>query len=287
LLAAIQNFIMQKKTIFIGSSSEGIPVAEAIQILLRADGFNIVVWNQGVFGLGRSILEELVSFLHKSDFGIFILRGDDLLTNRGQTFNATRDNVVFELGMFIGHLGRFNTFVVQDKSVDTKIMSDLNGIVCTSFDGSNPNLNTSLGPAIARIKQQISIQLQPKEILYTEWHLGTKRYVERLSLSPNASEQIVGNRVYEEVGGETQIFKVKGFQGRGFYWLEYHREDGRGGGTIMLHDIGTGNFNGLITAGHCDTAALRCYKNRWILLSNPNEVIFYNQDWLKKIGEYT
>ncbi|MEX2591281.1 MAG: nucleotide-binding protein [Anditalea sp.] len=278
---------METKTIFIGSSGEGIKVAEAIQILLSIDGFDTIVWNQGVFGLGRSILEELVTILHKSDFGIFILRGDDLLTSRGQNFNATRDNVLFELGLFIGHQGRFNTFIIHDNSVNTKIISDLSGIIYTSYDGSKSNLNMSLGPAVARIKQQIYNQLQPKEILYTEWHLGTKKYIERLLLSKNASEKIVGTRLYEEVGGKTQIFNVQGFQGRGFYWMEYHREDGIGGGTIMLHDIGTGNFNGLITAGHCDTSALRCYKNRWVLLSDEKDIISYNPSWLEKIGLFT
>ena len=165
-------------------------------------------------------------------------------------------------------------------------MTDLKGVIYASYDGAKPNLNMALGPAVSRIKQEIYKQLIPKEILYTEWHLGTKKYIEKLLLSRDASENIVGTRVYEESGGQTQIFKVNGFQGGGFYWLEYHRTDGKGGGTIMLHDIGTGNFNGLITAGHCDKSVLRCYKNRWVLLSNETETISYDTNWLEKIGEY-
>lgn len=277
---------MQNTTIFIGSSTEGIKAAEAIQILLSNDGFETLVWNQGIFGLGKSILEELTSFLYQCDFAIFILRADDLLTSKGRDYNVIRDNVLFELGLFIGRLGRLKTFVVYDSSADTKIISDLSGILYTSFDGAKPNLNISLGPAISRIKQQIDDQLKPKEILYTEWHLGTKKYTERLLLSKDSSEQITGTRVYKEAGGQTQIFKVQGFQGRGFYWLEYHRMDGKGGGTIMLHDIGAGNFDGLITAGHCDTSILRCYKNRWVLLSDDKEIITYMKDWLEEIGIY-
>ena len=277
---------MQNKTIFIGSSGEGIKVAEATQILLSNDGFDPLVWNQGIFGLGKSILEELISFLDKCDFGVFILRGDDLLASRGRDYNVTRDNVLFELGLFIGRLGRLKTFIVYDNSTDTKIISDLTGILYTSFDGSKPNLNIALGPAVSRIKQQIDDQLKPKEILYTEWHLGTKKYIERLLLSKDSSEHITGTRVYEETGGQTQAFRVQGFQGRGFYWLEYHRIDGKGGGTIMLHDIGTGNFDGLITAGHCDTSVLRCYKNRWVLVSDEKEIITYNKAWLKEVGIY-
>lgn len=277
---------MHNKSIFIGSSHEGLKAAEAIQILLSADGFDTIVWNQGVFGLGKSILEELISFLDKANFGIFILRAEDLLTSRENNYHVTRDNVLFEFGLFIGRLGRLKTFIVHDKSINTKIMSDLSGILYTSFDGSKPNLNISLGPAISRIKQQIFEQSVPEEIFYTEWHLGNKKYLERLLLSRNSSDQIIGYRLYEEEGGKKQTFVVQGFQGKGFYWLEYHRTDKRGGGTIMLHDIGTGNFDGLITAGHCDTSALRCYKNRWVQISDETNSITYDKEWLKEIGIY-
>jgi Predicted nucleotide-binding protein containing TIR-like domain len=277
---------MKNKPIFIGSSSGGLKVAESIQILLSNDGFDTMVWNQGIFGLGKGLLEELVAVLHKSDFGIFVLRSDDLLISKNNTYNATRDNVLFELGLYIGYLGRLRTFIVYDNSSPTKIIEDLKGVIYTSYDGAKADLNIALGPAVSRVKQEIYKQLIPKEILYTEWHLGAKKYIEKLLLSRDTSENIIGSREYEESGGQTQIFSVKGFQGRGFYWLEYHRPDGKGGGTIMLHDIGTGNFNGLITAGHCDTSVLRCYKNRWVLLSDETETISYDTNWLEKIGEY-
>ena len=41
-----------KPNIFIGSSSEGLPVARAIQTELVTDAY-VPVWNQGVFGLGQ------------------------------------------------------------------------------------------------------------------------------------------------------------------------------------------------------------------------------------------
>ena len=41
-----------KPNIFIGSSSEGLPVARAIQTELVTDTY-VPVWNQGVFGLGQ------------------------------------------------------------------------------------------------------------------------------------------------------------------------------------------------------------------------------------------
>ena len=59
---------MKNKSIFIGSSSDGLKVAESIQILLNNDGFDTMVWNQGIFGLGKGLLEELVTVLHLIHF---------------------------------------------------------------------------------------------------------------------------------------------------------------------------------------------------------------------------
>ena len=277
---------MQNKRIFIGSSTEGLEIAESIQILLDNGKYEPIVWNQGLFGLGKGLLEELVAKLHECAFGIFIFRVDDLLISKDKTYNVTRDNVLLELGLSIGILGRTKTFIVYDNSSATKIMEDLKGVIYASFDGSKLDLNAALGPTVSRIKQEIEKQLLPEKILYTEWHLGTKKYVERLYLTENSSKKIVGNRIYEEYGGGTKIFEVQGYEGDGFYWLEYHSTDGTGGGTIMLHNQGTGNFDGLITAAHCATAVQRCYKNRWKIIKNKAETISYKTRWLVKLGEY-
>jgi len=277
---------MESKPIFIGSSSAGLEVAKVIQQLLKADGYATVIWNQGMFGLGKSILEELVAILHRCAFGIFVFRADDELTSKGTNYPATRDNVLFELGLFIGRLGRSKVFIVYDISTESKIMADLGGVIFASFDGSGPDLNLALAPAISQIQQQIGAEKKPEKIFYTEWHLGNKQYIERLLLSKNEWDQIIGYRTYQEVGGKLQTFEVHGFQGEGLYWLEYHRPDERGGGTIMLRALGSGNFDGLITAGHCDTSALRCYKNRWTQVSDEKEAIVYRKEWLIEIGIY-
>jgi CAP12/Pycsar effector protein, TIR domain len=39
------------------------------------------------------------------DFGVFIFRPDDVVTMRKKEYSAVRDNVVFELGVFVGKLG--------------------------------------------------------------------------------------------------------------------------------------------------------------------------------------
>ena len=123
------------KKIFIGSSSEGLPVAEAIQINLLNHGFNAVMWNdQGVFMPGKSVLDNLIGLLDTFGFAIFVFFKDDIVHIREKEFTAVRDNVIFELGLFMGRMGPENVyFVVPEDCRDFRIMSDLSGIVYLTY----------------------------------------------------------------------------------------------------------------------------------------------------------
>src|SRR5262249_39111506 len=86
---------------FIGSSREGLPIAEAIQQNLDYS-CEATIWYQGVFGLGGGTLESLVDRLESFDFAILVLTPDDVTVSREQTQQSPRDNVLLELGMFLG-----------------------------------------------------------------------------------------------------------------------------------------------------------------------------------------
>lgn len=89
---------------FIGSSVEGLDIAYAIQESLHYS-VEVTVWDQGVFSLSRGTLETLVDSLEKYDFAIFVCSPDDVTNIRGAENRTIRDNVIFELGLFIGKLG--------------------------------------------------------------------------------------------------------------------------------------------------------------------------------------
>lgn len=81
------------------------------------------------------------------------------LTARGESKNTVRDNVLFELGLFIGRLSRSRTFIVKPRGVQLDLPSDLYGITTIDYeqDRSDANLTASLGPAARKIIQAIRL----------------------------------------------------------------------------------------------------------------------------------
>jgi formylglycine-generating enzyme required for sulfatase activity len=142
--------------VFVGSSTEGLPVAKAIQVALDYV-CEVRLWTQGVFGLSQGTLEALVSGAPQFDFAILVLTPDDLVESRGTEGPAARDNVLFELGLFMGVLGRRRTFIVFDRTVSLRLPSDLAGVTCATYapHESSPSgsLGASLGSACTRIEE--------------------------------------------------------------------------------------------------------------------------------------
>jgi hypothetical protein len=142
-----------KPSMFIGSSVEGKRIAETIQVALEYE-VHTTVWHQGVFGLSGGTLETLVSALDEYDFATLVLTPDDLLEKRNASGRCPRDNVLFELGLFMGALGRSRTFIVHSRTTPPMLPTDLAGITPATYE-DRPNLEAALGPACTKIKRAI------------------------------------------------------------------------------------------------------------------------------------
>ncbi|MDP8315588.1 MAG: nucleotide-binding protein [Candidatus Celaenobacter antarcticus] len=141
-----------KLKIFIGSSTEGLEYAKALQQNLDHT-MQVVLWNQGVFGPGSVILEQIVEILKTVDFAALVVTPDDLIQYRNSTQAAPRDNVLIELGLCIGALGRERSFIVYDRSSDIKLPSDLAGITPATFEPHDDgNAQAALGAASTQIE---------------------------------------------------------------------------------------------------------------------------------------
>ena len=140
-------------SVFIGSSTEGLDVAREVELQLQHDALT-TIWKDAVFGLGSGTLDSLMNALDQFDFAIIILSPDDLIDSRSTSFASPRDNVIFELGLFMGRLGRSRTFIVHERDVNLKLPSDLAGITVSPYR-KRDNLSAALSPTCTPIIKAI------------------------------------------------------------------------------------------------------------------------------------
>ncbi|MES2429753.1 MAG: TIR domain-containing protein [Bacteroidota bacterium] len=147
---------MSRPKLFIGSSVEGLTVAYAIQENLKFIA-ETTVWDQDVFNLSESSLDSLIKALDQSDFGIFIFSPDDYIKIRGKKDLAVRDNVIFELGLFIGKLTRKRSFIVLPDQPSFHLPTDLIGFTPATYETNraDKNMQAATGSASNKIREII------------------------------------------------------------------------------------------------------------------------------------
>lgn len=119
--------------IFIGSSVEGLPVAELIRANLqyKADAF---LWNDpGVFGTGSVTIDSLLQAAKRFEFAIFVMSPDDKTLMRGSEYPTPRDNLIFEMGLFAGCNGKDHVFMVTPLDEKVQLPNDLDGITSARY----------------------------------------------------------------------------------------------------------------------------------------------------------
>ncbi|WP_421794666.1 TIR domain-containing protein [Haliscomenobacter sp.] len=141
-----------KPNVFIGSSAEGLPVARLVKKYL-ADFAECNVWDEDIFEFNKSYFETLMELLSFYDYGILIGTADDLVVSREVTTQETRDNVLFEFGLFMGRLGKNKVFFMKEKGAKTP--SDLSGIALPVFSREGDNLEQQIKERCEQIVKQI------------------------------------------------------------------------------------------------------------------------------------
>src|SRR4051794_12618783 len=117
-----------KPSLFVGSSKESLYITHAIQNNLYHDA-EVTPWSQAEFKLSDTSLQSLLEILDQCDFGVFVFAPDDITKMRNKVEHTVRDNVIFELGLFVGKLGKPRSFwVVPEGAEDLHLPSDLLGL---------------------------------------------------------------------------------------------------------------------------------------------------------------
>lgn len=171
-----QKKILKTQT-FIGSSTEGLVVANAI----RANLLGITdcqVWTEGLFLPGRTFIETLESMLDQMDYAILVATPDDMLRKKDVETFSMRDNVLLELGLFMAKLGRTRTYLISPSDTSIHIPTDLLGVTTVAYSSSGFS-----GDMVEQLKEpcdQIKKAMQAAE---KELSLAMKRVLVKRLLS--------------------------------------------------------------------------------------------------------
>lgn len=139
-----------KPNCFISSASESLPIAKALAASLSRKNCEPALWSEDIHKPSEYNLESLLNQARSGDFAVFIFMPDDQAIIRNNTSNIVRDNVLFELGVFIGVMGRERCFIVQGTAKEMRLPSDLHGVTTINYDPqTSPEDQASQFDAIA------------------------------------------------------------------------------------------------------------------------------------------
>jgi len=148
--------VIGKPRIFIGSSSEGLHIANACNVALD-HAAEVSPWTFAFDRAGSDTLSALITKAENVDFALFVFSPDDIVTMRHSTKSAVRDNVIFELGLFIGSIGKERCFILRPRNEELYIPTDLAGINTYDFDPKreDTNMNSAVNAACVRLTDQM------------------------------------------------------------------------------------------------------------------------------------
>lgn len=131
---------MSKRKLFIGSSTEALSagVPSKIESLIANDSsfsnIEIVVWNTSEWQNLETAMKSLMDNIYQFDYAVFVQYPDDIIESRNQKYYTTRDNVIFEFGLFLSSLGANRTFLFSPRfSAPTYSFKQLSDIGTGAF----------------------------------------------------------------------------------------------------------------------------------------------------------
>ena len=116
------------------------------------------VWSKGIFRPSKTNIESICQALDEFDYAAFVFAPDDVVNKREKILDAPRDNVVFEMGLFLGKLGRERVFFVVPRGTRLHLPTDLDGVVPVEYDPTDQtnNVDAAVAGASSVISQAIA-----------------------------------------------------------------------------------------------------------------------------------
>ena len=144
--------------LFIGCAVESLTVAQQIQHCLSHDPIEVTVWTDQVFKPSSHPIDDLLLQVDSSDFALFVVMPEDLIESKDVLAYGPRDNVLLELGLFMGKLGKERVLMVTKRGSEIKIPTDLLGLRLLDYNHSDTNLASALGPVCHEIRMVVEKQ---------------------------------------------------------------------------------------------------------------------------------
>jgi predicted nucleotide-binding protein len=167
---------LPKPRVFIGSSSEGSAIAEAVRLQLRRET-EPTLWSRDVFLPSDYTLETLEKQITMHCFAVLVASPDDALITRGTSYPAMRDNVLVEFGLFVGALGRRHAFFICPSTPRIKLPSDLLGVTTATYDATRIPKKLGSRDAVRRVKGACQ---QVLKVIKREWSIMQQQQSEEV-----------------------------------------------------------------------------------------------------------
>jgi CAP12/Pycsar effector protein, TIR domain len=145
-----------KPRVFIGSASEALDVARTLETLL-SDFARPRLWTR-TFVMGQSFIDDILAQAHECEFGLFVMTPEDLELVRDDLRRVPRDNVLLELGVFLGALGKGRALFVFAGDDAPTLPSDLSGMTAGIWE-SGPTTTGALAPIAQKIAAAMDTQM--------------------------------------------------------------------------------------------------------------------------------
>ncbi|MCF8243745.1 MAG: nucleotide-binding protein [Saprospiraceae bacterium] len=141
--------------IFIGCAVESLAYAQQLQALLDHDPVEVRIWTDNVFSPSSYTLQDLMEQVNCVDFAIFFAMPEDLIESKDEESYGPRDNVILEIGLFMGKLGKERVYLIKKRKAELKIPTDLLGFQTIDFDASKTDLSIALNPVCLEIRKML------------------------------------------------------------------------------------------------------------------------------------
>lgn len=199
-----------KKRVFIGSSKESKEVAEMLKNHIEMDpNYECVVWNT-IFDLGLTNFENLLKKVITFDYAIFVVAPDDVVVKNSthEKTIRTRDNIVLEIGLFTGELGKRSVYIFKHDSCT--LPTDLLGYVYVPYNNDTLKNPSAFNECCKKLRDTMDRESKTLKISLKPANGLAKGYFENFivpttDMIQNNPKVVIGGKTYALDGKEIEL----------------------------------------------------------------------------------